>query len=191
MSFFSRTRASTPAKKKNDPEFAKQVASSATSSSTTRSPPRTARMRRPKASRICCRRPPAARCRRNSSHLDKALGDPERPVMAVVGGAKVSTKIALLENLVTQSRRARDRRRAWRTRSSPRKASRSANRSASAISSIPRAAISRGARTGCGITPAQPMSSSRRNSRRMRRTAPSDGRCARRRNDPRCRAGNH
>src|SRR6185503_12830684 len=34
------------------------------------------------------------------SHLNKALGDPERPVMAVVGGAKVSTKIALLENLV-------------------------------------------------------------------------------------------
>jgi phosphoglycerate kinase len=34
------------------------------------------------------------------THLDKALGDPERPVLAVVGGAKVSTKIALLENLV-------------------------------------------------------------------------------------------
>jgi phosphoglycerate kinase len=34
------------------------------------------------------------------THLDKALGDPARPVMAVVGGAKVSTKIALLENLV-------------------------------------------------------------------------------------------
>ncbi len=34
------------------------------------------------------------------THLDKALGDPERPVMAVIGGAKVSTKIALLENLV-------------------------------------------------------------------------------------------
>src|SRR5258706_3040081 len=34
------------------------------------------------------------------SHLDKALGDPQRPVMAVVGGAKVSSKIALLENLV-------------------------------------------------------------------------------------------
>src|SRR6202000_2497935 len=34
------------------------------------------------------------------THLDKALGDPERPVMAVVGGAKVSTKIELLENLV-------------------------------------------------------------------------------------------
>jgi phosphoglycerate kinase len=35
-------------------------------------------------------------------HLNKALGDPERPVMAVVGGAKVSTKIELLENLLTK-----------------------------------------------------------------------------------------
>lgn len=34
--------------------------------------------------------------------LQKALGEPKRPVMAVVGGAKVSTKIALLENLVTK-----------------------------------------------------------------------------------------
>lgn len=33
-------------------------------------------------------------------HLEKALGKPERPVMAVVGGAKISTKIALLENLM-------------------------------------------------------------------------------------------
>lgn len=32
--------------------------------------------------------------------LDAALGSPERPVLAVVGGAKVSTKIALLRNLV-------------------------------------------------------------------------------------------
>lgn len=32
--------------------------------------------------------------------LDAALGTPKRPVMAVVGGAKVSSKIALLENLV-------------------------------------------------------------------------------------------
>jgi phosphoglycerate kinase len=36
------------------------------------------------------------------THLNKALGDPERPVMAVVGGAKVSSKIALLENLVNR-----------------------------------------------------------------------------------------
>jgi phosphoglycerate kinase len=34
--------------------------------------------------------------------LTKALGKPKRPVVAVVGGAKVSTKIDLLENLVTK-----------------------------------------------------------------------------------------
>jgi phosphoglycerate kinase len=32
--------------------------------------------------------------------LEKALGDPERPVLAVVGGAKVSTKLDLLGNLI-------------------------------------------------------------------------------------------
>jgi phosphoglycerate kinase len=34
--------------------------------------------------------------------LDKALGTPQRPVMAIVGGAKVSSKIDLLKNLVTK-----------------------------------------------------------------------------------------
>lgn len=34
--------------------------------------------------------------------LNKALGTPVRPVLAVVGGAKVSSKIDLLKNLVTQ-----------------------------------------------------------------------------------------
>jgi phosphoglycerate kinase len=34
--------------------------------------------------------------------LEAALGAPERPVVAVVGGAKVSTKIELLANLVTK-----------------------------------------------------------------------------------------
>jgi phosphoglycerate kinase len=35
--------------------------------------------------------------------LDKALGSPQKPVAAVVGGAKVSTKLAVLEHLVAAS----------------------------------------------------------------------------------------
>ncbi len=35
-------------------------------------------------------------------YLHKALDRPQRPLMAVVGGAKISTKIALLENLVAR-----------------------------------------------------------------------------------------
>jgi phosphoglycerate kinase len=34
--------------------------------------------------------------------LDKALGNPRRPVLGIVGGSKVSTKIELLRNLVTK-----------------------------------------------------------------------------------------
>jgi phosphoglycerate kinase len=34
--------------------------------------------------------------------LEKGLGNPKRPVVAIVGGAKVSTKINLLEHLVTK-----------------------------------------------------------------------------------------
>lgn len=34
--------------------------------------------------------------------LEKALGNPQRPVAAVVGGAKVSSKLTVLENLVTK-----------------------------------------------------------------------------------------
>jgi phosphoglycerate kinase len=34
------------------------------------------------------------------THLTKALNDPERPLMAVIGGAKVSSKIGVLENLL-------------------------------------------------------------------------------------------
>lgn len=34
--------------------------------------------------------------------LDRALGSPKKPVIAIVGGAKVSTKLDLLENLVSK-----------------------------------------------------------------------------------------
>lgn len=39
---------------------------------------------------------------RELDHLNQALGNPVRPVLAIVGGAKVSSKIDLLENLVTK-----------------------------------------------------------------------------------------
>ncbi len=37
---------------------------------------------------------------REIDHVTAALENPNRPVLAVVGGAKVSTKIELLKNLV-------------------------------------------------------------------------------------------
>jgi phosphoglycerate kinase len=39
---------------------------------------------------------------RELGHLKKALERPKRPVMAIVGGAKISTKITLLENLLAK-----------------------------------------------------------------------------------------
>ena len=38
--------------------------------------------------------------RRELEALDRALGEPQKPVLGIVGGAKVSTKIDLLKNLV-------------------------------------------------------------------------------------------
>ena len=40
--------------------------------------------------------------RRELDALDKALGNPERPVIGIVGGSKVSTKLELLRHLVTK-----------------------------------------------------------------------------------------
>jgi phosphoglycerate kinase len=40
--------------------------------------------------------------RRELDALDKALGHPQRPVMGIVGGSKVSTKLDLLRHLVTK-----------------------------------------------------------------------------------------
>ncbi|WP_374574158.1 phosphoglycerate kinase [Phenylobacterium sp.] len=40
--------------------------------------------------------------RRELTALDKALGNPQRPVLGIVGGSKVSSKLDLLRNLVTK-----------------------------------------------------------------------------------------
>jgi len=40
--------------------------------------------------------------RRELDALDKALGNPERPVLGIVGGSKVSSKLDLLKHLVTK-----------------------------------------------------------------------------------------
>jgi phosphoglycerate kinase len=45
---------------------------------------------------------PGLAMERELNALDKALGNPERPVMGIVGGSKVSTKLDLLKNLVTK-----------------------------------------------------------------------------------------
>ncbi len=51
---------------------------------------------------MSCRRSPGARWRPNSTALDKALGNPAHPVAAVVGGAKVSSKLDVLTHLVSK-----------------------------------------------------------------------------------------
>jgi phosphoglycerate kinase len=45
---------------------------------------------------------PGLAMRRELDALDRALGNPERPVIGVVGGSKVSTKLDLLKNLVAR-----------------------------------------------------------------------------------------
>jgi phosphoglycerate kinase len=45
---------------------------------------------------------PGLAMRRELDALDAALGNPKRPVLGIVGGSKVSTKLDLLRNLVTK-----------------------------------------------------------------------------------------
>ena len=107
----SRTPASTRARRRTIRLSPRRSPSSATSTSTTPSPPPTAPTPRPRASPTTCPPTPAAPCRRELEALEAALGNPKRPVVAIVGGAKVSSKIDVLEHLVAQGRRAGHRRR--------------------------------------------------------------------------------
>ena len=65
---------------------------------------------RPRASPTCCPPMPATPCRPNSTRLRRRW-KPRRAGAGIIGGAKVSTKLDLLENLVDKARRAGDRRR--------------------------------------------------------------------------------
>ena len=82
---------------KNDPELAKRYARWPTSTSTTRSAPRTARTPPPRPSPTCCRARPAGCSSARSPRSRGILEDPQRPLVAIVGGAKVTDKIGVLD----------------------------------------------------------------------------------------------
>ena len=72
----------------------------ATSSCTTPSAPPTAPRRRPTASRSSRRSPAPGRCwRPRSTRSRKALANPKRPLVAIVAGSKVTTKLTILQSL--------------------------------------------------------------------------------------------
>ena len=57
-------------------------------------------MPRPQASARCCRLTPGAACRPSSKPSPRCSTIPQRPLAAIVGGAKISTKLDLLGHLL-------------------------------------------------------------------------------------------
>ena len=169
----------------NDPSSPRASRSSARSTVNDAFSPRIGRRLDRGARRIVCLRRAADAGRAGA--LEQALGKPERPVVAVVGGAKVSTKLELLGNLIgkvdtlvigggwrTPSSRRRDRRRqvALRARSGRHRTRDQARRGGGCAILLPSDAVVA------------------RESRRARRTRSCRQRRAGRRDDPRYRAGN-
>ena len=88
---------------KNDPAFVDDARQARRHLRQRRLLGRASRARLDRRARATSFRPtPAAPCRPSSRRWTKALEAPQRPVIAIVGGAKVSTKLDLLENLITK-----------------------------------------------------------------------------------------
>ena len=108
----SRTCASTPRRRRTTSSSRARWRGWPTSTSTTRSAPRTARMRRRSAWSASYRERAAGfLLQRECEYLGKVLAAPERPLVAILGGAKVSDKIKVIRSLLDRVERAADRRR--------------------------------------------------------------------------------
>jgi len=158
--------------------------------STTPSRRRTGRMPRSRPWRICCRPPPAKNMQAELEALGAALENPQRPVIALIGGAKGVDQARSAEQSDRQGRAPRDRRRDGQHLSVRAGPSRSGDRCASASWPIPRAPFwPRPRKRGCEIIPAAGRGDRRKSSKRGAVTRNCrDQRRAGDRDDPRCRA---
>ena len=89
-----------PGETKNDPEFSEQLAALSTCTWTTRSGRLTGRTPRPWGSPRGCRPPPGYLLEEEVDYLDGVLEDPQRPFVAILGGAKVSDKLGVIRSLL-------------------------------------------------------------------------------------------
>ncbi len=97
-----RTSASTPARRRTTPTSPRPWPPTATSTSTTPSAPPTAPTPRPRAWPASCRPIRAWPCSASWRPWTRRWAIRRSPVLGIVGGSKVSTKLDLLNNLVAK-----------------------------------------------------------------------------------------